>query len=159
MLHIRPAVVDDASLLLSMIRELAEFEHESENVRIQESDLVRDGFAGDPRFRALIAEWSNKPAGYAIFYNYYSTWTGRALYLEDLFVRASFRQRGIGMALLEEVARIAVNDNCHGIHWSVLDWNENAIALYKRLGATFRDQWRSVLLSDDALLRLARVHK
>jgi GNAT superfamily N-acetyltransferase len=159
MLHIRPAIVDDASLLLAMIRELAEFEHETENVRIQEGDLVRDGFGDDPRFRALIAEWSNQPAGYAIFYNYYSTWTGRALYLEDLFVRAPFRQRGIGMALLEEVARIAVDDNCHGIHWSVLDWNENAIALYKRLGATFRDQWRSVLLSDDALLRLAQRHK
>jgi GNAT superfamily N-acetyltransferase len=159
MLRIRPAVVHDASLLLAMIRELAEFEHESANITIQESDLVRDGFGDDPRFRGLIAEWGSQPAGYAIFYNYYSTWTGRALYLEDLFVRAHYRQRGIGMALLEQVARIAVNDNCHGIHWSVLDWNENAIALYKRLGATFRDQWRSVLLSDDALRRLARAPK
>jgi len=77
------------------------------------------------------------------------------LFLEDLFVRQHFRGRGIGKGLLAAVARIAVDEHCYGIHWEVLDWNEKAIELYKHLGAIFRDQWRPVLLTDDALRRLA----
>jgi GNAT superfamily N-acetyltransferase len=155
MLHIRPATVHDAALLRTMIRELAEFERELDLVTIREEDLLRDGFGENPRFRALIAEWSGQPAGYALFFDYYSTWTGRGLFLEDLFVRESFRGRGIGQALLAAVGRIAVDEHCYGIHWEVLDWNEKAIALYKALGAIFRDQWRPVLLTEDALRRLA----
>jgi ribosomal protein S18 acetylase RimI-like enzyme len=90
-----------------------------------------------------------------LFFNYFSTWVGRGLYLEDLFVRERFRGLGIGRALLAEVARIAVNEQCYGIHWEVLDWNEKAIALYKALGAEFRDRWRPVLLTGEALQRLA----
>jgi GNAT superfamily N-acetyltransferase len=138
-----------------MIRELAEFERQLELVTIREEDLARDGFGENPRFRALIAEWEGHPAGYAVFFGYYSTWTGRGLFLEDLFVREAFRKRGIGRALLAAVARIAVDECCYGIHWEVLDWNEKAIELYTKMGAIFRDQWRPVLLIDDALRRLA----
>ena len=127
MLRIRPATVDDAALLRTMIRELAQFEHELDLVTIREEDLVRDGFGENPRFRALIAEWNAEPAGYALFFGYYSTWAGRGMFLEDLFVRESFRGRGIGKALLATVARIAVEEHCYGIHWEVLDWNEKAI--------------------------------
>lgn len=155
MLHIRPATVHDAPLLLTMIRELAEFEHELDLVTIREDDLVRDGFGESPRFRALIAEWDEQSAGYALFFGYYSTWAGRGLFLEDLLVREPFRGRGIGRALLAAVARIAVEEHCYGIHWEVLDWNEKAIELYEALGADFRDQWRPVLLSSEALRRLA----
>jgi len=155
MLHIRPATIKDASLLRVMIRELAAFEKELELVTIREEDLAQDGFGENPRFRALIAEWDGQPAGYALFFGYYSTWVGRGLFLEDLFVRESFRGRGIGKALLAKVARIAVTENCYGIHWEVLNWNEPAIELYKSLGAEFRDRWRPVLLSDEALNRLA----
>jgi GNAT superfamily N-acetyltransferase len=77
------------------------------------------------------------------------------LFLEDLFVREAFRRRGIGQALLAAVAQIAVKEHGYGIQWEVLDWNEKAIQLYKQLGATFRDQWRPVLLADEALRRLA----
>ena len=77
------------------------------------------------------------------------------MFLEDLFVREPFRGRGIGKALLAAVARIAVEENCYGVQWEVLDWNEKAIELYKSLGAEFRDQWRPVLLKDEALRRLA----
>jgi GNAT superfamily N-acetyltransferase len=77
------------------------------------------------------------------------------MFLEDLFVRETFRRRGIGKALMAAVARVAVDEDCYGIHWEVLDWNEKAIELYKRMGATFRDQWRPVLLTDEALRRLA----
>jgi len=157
MLQIRPATVDDVALLRTMIRELAEYEHELELelVTIREDDLARDGFGPNRRFRALIAEWDGNPAGYALFFDYYTTWVGRGLFLEDLFVREAFRKRGIGKALLAAVARIAVEEQCYGIHWEVLDWNETAIELYRKLGATFRDQWRPVLLADDALRRLA----
>ena len=155
MLRIRPATVNDVALLRSMIRELAEFERELEWVTIREEDLARDGFGEHPRFRALIGEWDGQPAGYALFFNYFSTWVGRGLFLEDLFVRENFRKKGIGKALLAEVARVAVDERCYGIHWEVLDWNQKAIELYKALGAEFRDQWRPVLLTGDALSRLA----
>jgi GNAT superfamily N-acetyltransferase len=158
-LSIRPATVHDTALLRTMIRELAAFEHELENVTIREEDLALDGFGENPRFRALIAEWDGQPAGYAVVFGYYSTWAGRGLFLEDLFVRESFRGRGIGTALLAAVARVAVDDHCYGIHWEVLHWNERAIKLYKALGAEFRDQWRPVLLMGEALHKLAEKSK
>lgn len=155
MLSIRPARIEDAALLRTLIRELAAFERALDLVKIEESDLVRDGFAENPRFRALLAEWDAAPAGYAFFFHYYSTWAGRGLFLEDLFVREEFRGKGIGKALLKAVARIAVTEDCYGVHWEVLDWNEKAIEFYKSLGAEFRDGWRPVLLTDEALRRLA----
>ncbi|MFZ0868247.1 MAG: GNAT family N-acetyltransferase [Candidatus Sulfotelmatobacter sp.] len=155
MLSIRPATIDDAELLRTFIRELAEFEHELHLCVIEAADLARDGFGPDPKFRALIAEWDGQPAGYALFFGHYSTWAGQRLFLEDLFVREVFRGRGIGKALLTSVARIAVQENCNGMQWEVLDRNEKAIELYKSLGAEFLDQWCPVLLKDDALRRLA----
>ena len=155
MLHIRRANVNDAALLRTMICELAEFEHELEHVTIGEEDLARDGFGENPKFRALIAEWAGQVAGYALFFDYFSTWVGRGLFLEDLFVREVFRNRGIGKALLAAVSRIAVDEDRYGIHWEVVNWNQNAIEMYKALGAEFRDQWRPVLLMGNALKRLA----
>jgi GNAT superfamily N-acetyltransferase len=155
MLLIRPATVTDVTLLRTLIRELAEFERELDLCVIQEAELARDGFGPNPKFRVLIAEWSGQPAGYAFFYDYYSTWGGAGLYLEDVFVRPQFRRKGIGVAMLAAVAKIAVQENRHAMRWEVLDWNNNAIALYKSLGAEFRDQWKSVLLTDEAMQRLA----
>ncbi|HWW14880.1 MAG TPA: GNAT family N-acetyltransferase [Candidatus Dormibacteraeota bacterium] len=155
MLLIRPATIDDVPLLRTLIRELAAFERELESCVIEEAELGRDGFGANPRFRALIAEWEGQTAGYALFFGYYSTWVGRGLFLEDIFVREQFRGRGIGKALLASVAHVAVQEDCYGVQWEVLNWNEKAIALYKSLGAEFRDRWRPVMLSDDALLRLA----
>jgi GNAT superfamily N-acetyltransferase len=155
MLLIRPATVNDVTLLRTLIRELAEFEHELDLCVIEEADLTRDGFGPNPKFRALIAESDGQPAGYAVFFGYYSTWAGAGLYLEDVFVRPQSRRRGIGMALLAEVARIALQENCRAMRWEVLGWNQGAIDLYKSLGAEFPDKWRSVLLAGDALRRLA----
>jgi len=155
MLSIRPATIDDAALLQTLIRELAEFERELDLCVIEEAELVRDGFGPAPKFRALIAEWNGITAGYALFFDFYSTWTGRGLFLEDLLVREQFRSRGIGKELLAAVARIAVEENCYGLQWEVLDWNEKAIDFYKSLGAEFRDRWRPVLLADEPLRRLA----
>jgi GNAT superfamily N-acetyltransferase len=159
MLSIRAATVNDASLLKTLICELAEYEREQDHVVITEADLVRDGFGPQPKFRALIAEWGGQPAGYALFFGVYSTWEGRpGLFLEDLFVREQFRGKGIGRALLAFVAGIARRENCYGVRWEVLDWNQPAIGFYKRLGATFLDQWKSVLLTGEALERAAKTN-
>jgi len=154
-LSIRPASAEDAGLLRTLIRELADFERELDSVSITETDLVRDGFGADPKFRALIAEWDKQAAGYAFFFHFYSTWQGRQLFLEDLFVRPQFRGRGIGRALLSYVANIARNENCRAMRWEVLDWNKPAIELYQSLGATFLDDWRLVLLPSEEVRRLA----
>jgi GNAT superfamily N-acetyltransferase len=155
MLTIRPATIDDAALLRTFIWELADFEKEPDEVRVTAEDLARDGFGTTPKFRALIAEWEGQPAGYALFFGYYSTWRGAGLYLEDVFVRPTFRGRGIGTALLAQVAHIARQETCVLMKWEVLHWNQPAIAMYKAMGGQFMEEWRSVLLTGDALNKLA----
>lgn len=155
MLTIRPAMVDDAALLRTLIWELADYEKEPDEVRITADDLARDGFGATPQFRALIAEWDGQSAGFALFFGYYSTWRGAGLYLEDLFVRPAFRGRGIGTTLLAQVAQIACQENRILLRWAVLDWNKPAIEMYKALGGYFLDDWRDVLLMDNALQKLA----
>jgi GNAT superfamily N-acetyltransferase len=154
MLTIRPATVADAALLKTLIIELAEYERELEQVRITEADIARDGFGADPQFHALIAEWSSQPAGFALFFHYYSTWRGAGLYLEDLFVRPEFRRRGIGTSLLSRIARKAERENRLFVRWAVLDWNACAVGMYKALGADFLDEWRTVLLAGEGLKKL-----
>ncbi len=155
MLTIRAARAADAIQLRAMIRELAEFERKLHWVTISADDLLRDGFGPNPKFRALVAESDGQMAGYALFFGYYSSWAGPGLYLEDLFVREQFRGKGIGKALLTAVARVARDENGCALRWEVLGWNVKAIDLYQSLGAEFCDEWRSVLLTGAALLRLA----
>ncbi|HSS99195.1 MAG TPA: GNAT family N-acetyltransferase [Terriglobales bacterium] len=156
MLKIRPATTNDAALLKNLIEELAKFERLSHEVVITEDDLRRDGFGSQPKFRAMIAECDGEPAGYAFIYTTYSTFKGSTgIFLEDLFVRTQFRGKGIGKALLAEVARIARDEKCYGVRWEVLDWNQPAIDFYKSLGAEFRDPWKSVSLTGDSLKKLA----
>ena len=156
MLSIRAATVNDVALLKALICELAEYERERDLVVITETDLMRDGFGAQPKFRALIAEWDGQAAGYALFFGFYSTWEGRpGLFLEDLFVRQPFRGKGIGKALLATVAGVAQHEHCYGVRWEVLDWNQAAIEFYKKLGAAFLDRWKSVLLTEEALERAA----
>src|SRR3989441_8432304 len=105
-LKIRKASVEDAPLILSFIRELAEYEREPGAVRATEDDLVRDGFSAHPKFRAIIAELDGQPAGMAFFFHHYSTWQGRrGLFLEDFFVRPQFRGKGVGKTLMVHLAR------------------------------------------------------
>ena len=155
MLTIRAATIADASLLRRMIGELADYEKEPDRVRTTEADILRDGFGENPQFRALIAEWDGQPAGYALFFSFYSTWQGAGLFLEDLFVRSDFRGRGIGTALLARVACTANNENRLFIRWEVLSWNTPAIEMYKALGGDFLDDRRSVLLTGEALRKLS----
>ena len=155
MLLIRPAAVSDMPLLLRFSREFAEYERQPDAVVIKEETLTTDGFGPQPKFRSLIAEWDGEAIGYALFFGIYSSLKGSGIFLEDLFVREVFRGRGIGRALLRQVARIARQEGSYGIRWEVLGWNEPAIKFYKLLGGEFFDEWRQVLLEADALNRLA----
>jgi len=155
MLIIRAAVVSDVQLLLRFSREFAEYERQPGAVVIDEETLTRDGFGPQPKFRSLIAEWDGQPIGYALFFGFYSTYKGSGIFLEDLFVQERFRGRGVGRALLSQVARIARQEDSYGIRWEVLGWNESAIKFYKSLGCEFFDEWKQVLLEADALNRLA----
>ena len=160
MLSIRNATSADVSLILDFIRRLAEYEREPNAVVATDKDLLRDGFGKDPKYRCLIAEWDGKPAGFAFFFFNYSTWLGKpGLYLEDLFVLPEMRGNGIGKALLQKLAQIAVEENCYGMRWQVLEWNEPALKFYETLGAELLGEWETMLLRGPALEELASGHK
>jgi GNAT superfamily N-acetyltransferase len=156
MLVIREATAGDAPLIVTMIRELAEFERELDQVEITPEDVVRDGFGANPHFHALIAEWDGQPAAYALYFFTLSTWTGRrSLFVEDLFVRAQFRNKGIGKALLRRMAVVAREQNCNAMRWEVLNWNTPAIEFYRSLGAIMQTEWFPVLLMGSGFDELA----
>ena len=156
MLNIRPATREDVALLRALIRELAAYEKKAHKAVATEEDLLRDGFGPQPKFRSLIAEWEGETAGYASFFYFYSKFQGRpALFREDLFVPDRFRGKGIGKALLAAVAKLAIEENCYGMRWEVLDWNAPAIEFYKRLGADFLDERKVVALVGGALRKVA----
>ena len=156
---IRAAQAADVPLILEFIRALAVYEREPDAVVATEAGLLRDGFGPNPFYFCLIAESDGAPAGFALYFFNYSTWLGRpGLYLEDLFVHPEFRGLGVGRALLQRVAAIAVEKGCPRLQWEVLDWNTPAIDFYAAMGAEFLDEWRNVRVSGDALLKLAGVN-
>lgn len=153
MLTIRFAVLDDVPLLKTMIYEFAKFERLSAS--ITNETLARDGFGPRPRFRVLLAEWDGQAAGYALFFDYYSSFEGRMIFLEDIFVRAQFRGQAVGRALFARLAAIALEDDCHGVMFNVLDWNKAAIDFYRKLGAEFWNEWKTICLRGSAIQAIA----
>src|SRR5438067_4558347 len=157
MLVIRKAEPRDVPQILEFIHELAKYERQPQEVVATQEDLLRDGFGEQPRYFCLMAEWNGAPAGFAFYFHTYSTWLGRwGLYLEDLFVRPSFRGRGVGKALLVELVKIGVEEKIGRMNWQVLDWNTPAIEFYERLGALRLSEWETFRLAGGALKRLAR---
>jgi GNAT superfamily N-acetyltransferase len=155
-LKVRAAQQTDVSLILALIRELAEYERAPDAVKATEESLLRDGFGENPRFRCIIAEYKGQPAGFALFFYNYSTWEGRAgIYLEDLFVRSQFRKLGIGRALFGYLSKLVVDENLGRLVWQVLDWNQPAIDFYKSIGAEHSAEWQTMRLSGEALLNAA----
>ena len=154
-LHIRPALADDAERIHGFILGLAEYERLAHEV-VATPDKIRDSLFGErPGAEVLIAEWDDKPAGFALFFPNYSTFLAQAgMYLEDLFVLPEYRGRGIGKSLLTRLAAVAVERGYGRLDWSVLDWNEPAIEFYKSIGARGLDDWTQYRLDGDALQRL-----
>lgn len=156
-LVIRSAMPADAGLVLTFIRELAEYEKLLHEVEAREGDIARDLFGEQPRVFCEIAEWGGEPVGFALWFYTYSTFQGRhGLYLEDLFVRPAQRGRGIGKALLANLARRCLDEGLGRLRWWVLNWNEPSIAFYRSLGAEARPEWTTFDLSGEALHRLAQ---
>lgn len=142
MLRLRAAEAADVPVIFELIGELADYERLRHKMVGKANDLARHLF-GEPRFaHALVAQWDGVAVGFALYFFNYSTFLCRpGLYLEDLFVRASHRGRGIGLALLTALEQRAREVGCGRLEWSVLDWNESAIEFYRRFGARPMQDW------------------
>jgi GNAT superfamily N-acetyltransferase len=139
---ITPVTPSEIPLLLDLVRELARFEKLEHEV-VGTPELYHDALFGPkPSAGAFLAHSGAEPAGYAIYYFTFSTFVGRpGIWLEDLYVRPQFRKRGLGRQLMEAVAQVGVERNCGRYEWMALDWNENALEVYRRMGAREMSEW------------------
>jgi GNAT superfamily N-acetyltransferase len=155
-LLIRRARADESGIVLSLIRELAEYEKLLHEVEATEAMIADALFGHRPRLFCDIAEWNGEVAGFAVWFVNFSTFAGRpGIYLEDIFVRPALRGNGIGKALLSHLAKECVANNWSRLQWSVLDWNAPSIAFYKSLGAVMLDEWTICKVQGPALKQLA----
>jgi GNAT superfamily N-acetyltransferase len=156
MFAIRSATEADVPIIRQLIRELAEYEQLTHEAVVTEAALRETLFGPRPSAEVLIAEFGNEVAGFALYFHNYSTFVGKpGLYVEDVFVRAQFRGRGLGTAFFRRMARIAVDRGCGRMEWAVLDWNEPALNFYRKIGAVPMSDWTVHRLVGDGLLRLA----
>ena len=155
-IRIASARPDQIGLIYSLIRELAEYEKLLHEVEATEAGIAAALFCDNPRLFCEIAEWNGEGVGFAVWFLNFLTFSGRyGIYLEDLFVRPAFRGKGIGKALLADLARTCVKNGWSRLQWSVLDWNAPSIAFYKSLGAVLMDEWTVCRLNGPALAALA----
>lgn len=154
-IHIRPASAADADVIVTLVKALAAYEREPDAVKMTPAMAARAIERGHAR--AVLAEFDGETVGLALYFFNFSTWEGRrGLYLEDLFVKPEARGRGAGLAMFRHLARIAIDEDCARMEWSVLDWNEPAITFYRQLGAEAMDEWTVHRLAGEALRLLAR---
>jgi GNAT superfamily N-acetyltransferase len=153
---IRQATEQDVPLILSFIRQLAEYERLSHEAVVNEKTL-RESLFGPRRYAEVLLGYAGEePVAFAVFFHNFSTFLGRpGLYLEDLFVIPEMRGKGFGRTMLVELARIARERNCGRFEWAVLDWNQPAIQFYKNLGAIPMDEWTIFRVTGEALGRLS----
>ena len=157
--QIRAATLDDVPTILSLIRDLAEYERAPNEVVATEEGLHEVLFGARPAAEVVLALEGKMPVGFAVFFHNFSTWLGRAgLYLEDLFVRPDARGKGYGRALLVHLARVAQERGCGRMEWAVLDWNEPAIQFYRKLGAAPNEEWTVFRLTSEGIAKLAGPH-
>lgn len=149
---IRPARKEDSDRILELIRDLADYEKALDQVVLTSEQIAEDGFSDQPKFNCLIAEIDGLIVGMALTYPRYSTWKGAYTYLEDLIVDANYRQQGIGTLLLKSVIEEAGHRQSARLEWQVLDWNEPAIAFYRKFNASFDNEWINVRLTKDQLI-------
>ncbi|HVU60907.1 MAG TPA: GNAT family N-acetyltransferase [Mycobacteriales bacterium] len=145
---IRPAREADVPVVVSLVRELAEYEREPDAAEATEADLRAALFGPAPAAFCHVADLDGEVVGFALWFLNFSTWKGRhGIYLEDLFVRPSARGSGLGKALLTTLVDIAKDRGYGRVEWSVLDWNEPAQGFYRSLGATPMDEWTTWRIS------------
>jgi GNAT superfamily N-acetyltransferase len=155
-LSIRSGIKSDLPRVLELIRELAAFEHAPEEVINTVAQMEKDGFGPNPIFGFFVAENKDGIVGLSLYYWRYSTWKGRRLYLEDIIVTEKERGHGIGRLLFDRTMQKAMEENCSGMMWQVLDWNEPAIKFYQKYGANMGPEWINCSLESgeiEALLR------
>ncbi|MEJ6001963.1 GNAT family N-acetyltransferase [Paucibacter soli] len=150
--QLRPAEPRDIAAIVGLIAELAEFEQLSHLLELRPHDLQRHMFGERPVVEGLVGELGGELVGYALFFTNFSTFLGKpGLYLEDLYVRPAHRGSGLGKRMLSRLAQVAVERDYGRFEWSVLDWNENAIRFYEKMGASLLPDWRICRLSGAAL--------
>jgi GNAT superfamily N-acetyltransferase len=155
--RVRVASEADVPLILSFIKELAEYERLSHEVVATEEALQKWLFGERPVAEVAIGDDEDEPAGFALFFHNFSTFLGRpGIYLEDLYVRPEFRGRGVGRVLLTHLAKLAKERGCGRLEWSVLNWNGPAIGFYESLGASQVDGWTVYRVTGEALEELTR---
>lgn len=154
-LDIRPATSADAALIVDFIAALAAYEKLEHEAKATEADIVRDLFGPERKVFCEIAEWEGEPVGFTLWFYTYSTFQGRhGIWLEDLFVDPFMRGKGIGKALLVNLAQRCVAEGLGRFEWWVLDWNEPSIEFYKSQGGVMQDEWTKVRVDGDDLLKL-----
>jgi len=155
-MRIREARDEGVATILELVRGLAEYEHLADRVTATENRIRETLFGAKPVAEALLAEVGDETVGLAIFFTNYSTFLAKpGIYLEDLFVKAHARGRGVGRALLKRIAQMAVERECGRLEWAVLNWNEPSIQFYESLGAVAMKDWTVYRMTDEALTRLA----
>ena len=159
-MKIRPARRDEASIILQLIKDLAEYEKAPDEVKATERELIETIFADSPKVFCDFVEVDGDIAGMAIWFLNYSTWQGKhGIYLEDLYVKPDYRGRGYGKALLQHLASICIERGYGRFQWWVLDWNSPAIEFYRSLGAEAMSEWTVYRVSDEPLRRLGGLPK
>jgi GNAT superfamily N-acetyltransferase len=155
-INLRAATPDDVPTIFALIHALAEYEKLTHEVVGNSAALEQHLFGAHPYAEVVLAESGGQAVGFALFFHNYSTFlTQPGIYLEDLFVLPDYRRQGIGQTILSYLAQLAVERGCGRLDWSVLDWNEPAIAFYQRMGAKVLPDWRMCRLTGEALLDLA----
>jgi GNAT superfamily N-acetyltransferase len=147
MITIRKAIQADIPEIILLVRELALFEKAPDEVTVTEADYLTNGFNDNPLFDCNLAYYDGDLVGFSLWYFRFSTWKGKRLYLEDLYVRDQYRGLGIGKLLLNKAIEEAKLTQCTGLMWQVLEWNEPAIEFYKKYNAQLDGEWINVNLS------------
>jgi GNAT superfamily N-acetyltransferase len=150
-MNIRKGIKSDLPQVLELIQELADYEKAAHEVEITLTQLEEDGFGENPVYEFFVAENESEIVGIALYYFRYSTWKGKAVYLEDLVVKGSERGKGYGQLLLDAIIKEAKRTNSKQVRWQVLDWNEPAIEFYKKLGADLDGEWINCTLTSQQI--------
>jgi GNAT superfamily N-acetyltransferase len=155
--HIRKGIEGDLPRTLELVKELAAYERALGEVSNTVQAMKEDGFGKNPIFGFFVAEVDQEIVGVSLYYYRYSTWKGKRLYLEDIIVTERMRGQGIGKLLFEATLHYSLNQNCTGMMWQVLDWNEPAINFYKKYSAKMDGEWVNCTLEADEIRQILRI--